>query len=61
MKPDEVVFFICIVIGTWYFGFLYGQSRVECLAPMATKKLSVDGMTKQSQRVWAKYLANRGM
>lgn len=56
MKVDEIVFLVCLLLGVWYFGFLYGQHSVKCVMP-EIKKLSVHTMDARKQKLWVRYLA----
>jgi hypothetical protein len=58
---DIVVFYVCIIIGVWYCGYLYGSAQTPVCDKPVAKKLSVHDMTKQNMRRWARYYANRGM
>ena len=60
-RADLVVFYVCVLIGVWYFGYLYGSAQTPVCDKPVAKKLSVHTMTPLQQKRIVKYLATRGM
>ena len=62
---ERLIVVLCIVGMVGFMSYELGRyvEYKQCPAPnlkQGIRKLSVHDMTKQSQRVWAKYLAVRG-
>jgi len=60
-KVDLVVFYVCVLIGVWFCGYLYGSKQNPVCDKPVAKKLSVHDMTPHTQKLWVRYLSNRGM
>jgi hypothetical protein len=54
-KADLVVFYVCVLIGVWFCGYLYGSSQTPVCDKPVAKKLSVHSMTKQAERNFIRY------
>jgi len=63
---ERILVIVCGILFLLFVGYEVGlkasqmDCKVESKKPVA-KKLNVHNMTKQSQRVWARYFVSRGM
>ena len=61
--PDVIVFYICIVVAVWFFGYEYGLSQIKgCVVSEAktypqTQPALYRGV--KAQKRWAKYEATK--
>ena len=61
--PDVVVFYACMVLAAWYFGYEYGLSQIKgCVVSEAktyqpTQPALYRGI--KAQKRWAKYEATK--
>ena len=61
--PDVIVFYVCIVIGAWFFGYEFGIAQIKGCVVQEAK---VHTMTNpplyrgaRAQKLWAKYEATK--